>query len=99
MAAATITDLRVLSSKDTFTAPYAFQIQWECHEELAEDLEFTMTYIGSPSSEAHDQILDSVDIGPCPQGCNRIVFRSDAGPDVTRIPPEDLLGVTVILIT
>ena len=32
-------------------------------------------YVGSASSEAHDQTLDSVLVGPVPAGRHRFVFQ------------------------
>lgn len=50
-----------------------------------------------PSSE-HDQELDSLLVGPIPVGVNKFIFEADA-PDLKRIPPSEILGVTVILLT
>lgn len=50
-----------------------------------------------PRSE-HDQELDSLLVGPIPVGVNKFIFEADA-PDLKRIPPSEILGVTVILLT
>lgn len=39
------------------------------------DLEWKIIYVGSASSEAHDQTLDSVLVGPIPAGRHRFVFQ------------------------
>jgi histone chaperone ASF1 len=49
-------------------------------------------------SDQHDQELDSLLVGPIPVGVNKFIFEADA-PDIARIPPADILGVTVILLT
>lgn len=39
------------------------------------DLEWQIVYVGSASSEAHDQTLDSVLVGPVSAGRHRFVFQ------------------------
>lgn len=57
-----------------------------------------MIYVGSAESEEHDQILDSVFVGPVPEGKHMFVFQADP-PNVARIPEKDAIGVTVVLLT
>lgn len=49
-------------------------------------------------STEHDQVLDSLLVGPIPVGVNKFVFEAES-PDLKRIPSSDILGVTVILLT
>lgn len=62
------------------------------------DLEWKLTYVGSAQSDQYDQELDSLLVGPIPVGINKFVFEADP-PDTKRIPIDELLGVTVILLT
>ncbi len=62
------------------------------------DLEWKIIYVGSASSESCDQTLDSVFVGPVPAGCHKFVFQADA-PNTEKLPPEDVVGVTVVLLT
>ena len=62
------------------------------------DLEWKIIYVGSASSETHDQTLDSVLVGPVPAGRHRFVFQANA-PDTAKIPSDDVVGVTVVLLT
>lgn len=39
------------------------------------DLEWKMIYVGSAESEEYDQILDSVFVGPIPEGKHMFVFQ------------------------
>ena len=43
-----------------------------------------------------DQVLDEILVGPVPVGINKFVLQADP-PDATKI--EDVLGVTVVLVT
>jgi len=73
------------------------QITFECIQALAEDIEWKLIYVGSAYDRGSDQELESILVGPIPEGVNKIVFQADA-PDPARIPPGDLLGPTVILL-
>lgn len=65
---------------------------------FVEDLEWKMIYVGSAETEEHDQVLDTIYVGPIPEGRHMFVFQADP-PDVTRIPEKDAVGVTVVLLT
>ena len=89
------------SSQDNpafFLAPLKFEIQYECLQPLQKDLEWKLTYVGSAESDAHDQELDVVLVGPVAVGSYKFVFQADP-PDHNKIPASDLLGVTVLLLT
>jgi histone chaperone ASF1 len=54
--------------------------------------------VGSAQDASRDQVLDEILVGPVPVGVNKFVLQADA-PDPSKLPPEDLLGVTVVLVT
>ena len=43
------------------------------------DLEWKIIYVGSASSETHDQVLDTVLVGPIPVGRHKFVFQVREG--------------------
>lgn len=88
----------MMDNPSPFSNPFQFEITFECIEELKEDLEWKMIYVGSAESEEYDQILDSVMVGPIPEGKHMFVFQADP-PNVARIPENDAIGVTVVLLT
>lgn len=49
-------------------------------------------------SSEHDQELDSLLVGPIPVGVNKFIFEAEP-PNLARIPNNEILGVTVILLT
>ncbi|KAB0800125.1 hypothetical protein PPYR_06385 [Photinus pyralis] len=98
MAKVQLCNITVMDNPSPFLNPFQFEITFECIEELKEDLEWKMIYVGSAESEEYDQILDSVYVGPVPEGKHMFVFQADP-PDVTRIPENDAIGVTVVLLT
>jgi histone chaperone ASF1 len=67
-------------------------------QELAEDLEWRVTYVGNAEDASYDQTLEEVLVGPVPVGINRFVLQASA-PNHSLIANEDLIGVTVVLIS
>ncbi|KAF9175269.1 Histone chaperone asf1 [Mortierella sp. AD011] len=98
MSIVSITQINVLDNPTHFANPYQFEITFECIAPLAADLEWKIIYVGSANSNAHDQVLESIMVGPVPVGVNKFVFQADA-PKPELIPHNDIVGVTVILIT
>ncbi|CAH3165772.1 unnamed protein product [Porites lobata] len=98
MAKVHINDVTVCENPSPFLSNFQFQITFECTEELDEDLEWKIIYVGSAESDEYDQVLDSVFVGPVPIGRHAFVFEAKS-PDPSKIPDEDLVGVTVVLLT
>lgn len=98
MTAISVTNVNVLDNPSKVTNPLQFEIQYECITELSDDLEWKLTYVGSAESEKYDQVLDAVFVGPVACGQYRFVFQADP-PDFSKIPSDDVVGVTIILLT
>jgi len=98
MAKVHVSNVVVMNNPCTFFTPFQFEITFECLQELKEDLEWKIIYVGSAESEEHDQTLDSVFVGPVPEGRHMFVFQADP-PDTNKIPVGDAVGVTVVLLT
>ena len=54
--------------------------------------------MGSAHDSHQDQVLDEILVGPVPVGLNKFVLQADA-PDPSKLPPHEVLGVTVVLVT
>jgi len=98
MAKVQVVDVAVLDNPSAFLAPFKFQITFDCLENLSDDLEWKIIYVGSAESEHHDQTLDSVLVGPVPAGRHKFVFEADH-PQPNLLPLEDAVGVTVVMLT
>lgn len=98
MAKVNICNVVVLDNPSQFSNPFQFEITFECLEDLQEDLEWKIVYVGSAESEEFDQTLDTVLVGPLKGGKHKFVFQAES-PDTSRIPPNDAVGVTVVLLT
>ncbi|PWN46192.1 anti-silence-domain-containing protein [Ceraceosorus guamensis] len=91
-------NVQVLNPKGSFSDPYIFKVTFECISPLEDDIEWKLIYVGSAESASYDQELDNCMVGPVPVGVNSFEFEADA-PHPDKIPTQDLLGVTVILLT
>ncbi|KAG8382833.1 hypothetical protein BUALT_Bualt05G0119500 [Buddleja alternifolia] len=98
MSAVNIKDVTVLDNPAPFVDPFQFEISYECLTPLKDDLEWKLTYVGSAEDETYDQVLESVLVGPVNVGNYRFVFQADP-PDPSKIREEDIIGVTVLLLT
>merc|ERR1711935_349983 len=65
---------------------------------LQEDLDWKIIYVGSANSNEHDQELDEMSTGPIPVGTHEFVLEA-SGPNPALIPAQEVVGVTVVLIT
>ncbi|TGZ74605.1 hypothetical protein CRM22_000847 [Opisthorchis felineus] len=97
MAKVNICNVEVLGNPSSFFDPFRFQITFECHEPLEDDLEWKLVYVSSAYNASLDQTLDSILVGPVPVGRHQFLFEADP-PDPKKIPTEDIVGVTVVLI-
>jgi len=98
MSLVNLLNMVVLDNPTTFSNPFQFEITFECLQELDDDLEWKVIYVTSAEDSNKDQTLEEVLVGPVPVGINKFVLQADA-PDHKSIPEEDVIGVTVILVT
>ncbi|KAL9084179.1 MAG: hypothetical protein Q9159_005368 [Coniocarpon cinnabarinum] len=98
MSVVSLLNVDVRNNPAPFAAPYEFEITFECLEPLQKDLEWKVTYVGSATSSEHDQVLDTLLVGPVPVGVNKFVFETEA-PDLSKIPNTEVIGVTVVLLS
>ncbi|KAF3629083.1 putative histone chaperone ASF1A [Capsicum chinense] len=98
MSAVNVTNINVLDNPSPFLSPFKFEITYNCIDPLKEDLEWKLTYVGSADDETYDQQLEDVFVGPVNLGSYRFLLQADP-PDPARIPAEDILGVTVLMLT
>jgi len=98
MAKVHILNVTVHNNPVPFFTPFQFEIHFECLEELQDDLEFKIIYVGSAETYEFDQTLDQIVVDAVPQGQFKFMFQADP-PDTKKIPADDAVGVTVALIT
>ncbi|KAL3844911.1 hypothetical protein ACJIZ3_002314 [Penstemon smallii] len=98
MAAVSLTNVTVMDNPASFLTPFQFEISYECISPLQEDLEWKLIYVGSADDDTYDQLLESVFVGPVNIGNFRFLLQADP-PDPSKILDEDVLGVTVLLLT
>ncbi|KAK2957066.1 putative Histone chaperone ASF1A [Blattamonas nauphoetae] len=93
-----VTDIIVENLEATFFDQFVVEIQFECKTQISDDLEWKLIYIGSPSGPEFDQELESVLVGPVTVGKSKFKLVGPH-PDPTKIPNDDLVGVSAILIS
>ncbi|XP_011021322.1 PREDICTED: histone chaperone ASF1B [Populus euphratica] len=98
MSAVNLTNVTVLDNPAPFPSPFQFEISYECLTPLKDDLEWKLIYVGSAEDETYDQLLESVLVGPVNVGNYRFVLQANP-PDPSKIREEDIIGVTVLLLT
>ena len=59
MAKVHVCNVVVLDNPSQFNNPFQFEITFECIEDLPEDLEWKIIYVGSAESEEFDQVCES----------------------------------------
>ena len=80
MALVDLIDVKLSSPNPSpFTAPLEFEITFECLENLEDDLEWKITYVGSAEDPSKDQLLEEVMVGPVPLGTRCSIFLSSVG--------------------
>ena len=62
------------------------------------DLEWKIIYVGSAESEDHDQVLDTVYVGPVPEGRHRFMFQvSQCSQGPRKVYSQVLLNIILFL--
>ncbi|CAF1234170.1 unnamed protein product [Didymodactylos carnosus] len=92
-----LTNVVVHNNPSKFSSNFKFEIQFECLEQLMHELEFKLIYVGSAETCEHDQVLDVVVIDAVPAGTYKFLFEAPP-PDRNKIPVDDVVGVTVVLV-
>lgn len=98
MSIVNLTNVVVHNNPGTWDSEFQFQIEFEVLSHLDDEIEWRLTYVGSTESASHDQVLDSVLVGPMAPGAYQIIFQADP-PDIALIPTAELLGVTGLLLS
>ncbi|GIM08151.1 hypothetical protein Vretimale_12219 [Volvox reticuliferus] len=96
--AVSVLSVRPLNNPGLFVDPLAFEIEYEAVTSLQQDLVWKLVYVGSADSDRYDQELENVEVGPVMAGTFKFVLEANP-PNPHRIPADDLVGVTVILLT
>uniref|UniRef100_A0A8R1I174 Anti-silencing function protein 1 n=1 Tax=Caenorhabditis japonica TaxID=281687 RepID=A0A8R1I174_CAEJA len=92
-----IVQVQILDNPAMFTDKFKLEITFEVFEHLPHDLEWELVYVGSGTSRDFDQVLDSALVGPIPEGRHKFVFDAEH-PDISKIPADDIVGVSVLLL-
>ncbi|KAM3145473.1 hypothetical protein pb186bvf_002517 [Paramecium bursaria] len=94
-----ITNIVVGGKQEKFQSSITFDITFEVLQDMPDEIEWSLVYIGAPKDERYDQVLDSFSMGPLVKGTMQFQLISDP-PDYKKIPTkEDLFGITAIILS
>ncbi|PNH02107.1 putative histone chaperone ASF1A [Tetrabaena socialis] len=96
--AVSVLSVKVLQNPAPYTAAMSFEIEYEASQNLNSDLVWRLVYVGSADSDRYDQELENVEVGPVTQGNFKFVLEANP-PNPALIPSDDIVGVTVVLLT
>lgn len=89
--------MQVLNNPARFSDPFQFEIEFQSLEALDDCLEFRVVYVGSSETKDFDQTIEEVEVGPVAAGTMKFVLQCDAA-DLSKVPHEEAIGVTAILV-
>eukprot|EP01028_Stygiella_incarcerata_P004092 TRINITY_DN1858_c0_g1_i1.p1 TRINITY_DN1858_c0_g1~~TRINITY_DN1858_c0_g1_i1.p1 ORF type:complete len:158 (-),score=54.17 TRINITY_DN1858_c0_g1_i1:129-602(-) len=98
MSKVIVESVTVKNPKSGFLDDIELSVELECVEPVEEDITWKVVYVGSAESSEKDQTLEEFDVGPLEIG--RLEFDVTApAPNITLIPKDDIIGVTLLLLT
>jgi len=92
-----ISNVSVHNNPAKFLSNYTFEIKFECLEQLTQELEFKLVYVGDAKEDKQDQVLDVVVIDAVAPGTYKFVFEAPP-PDPKKLPNDSDVDVSVILL-
>ncbi|CAF4113376.1 unnamed protein product [Rotaria socialis] len=92
-----ISNVNVHNNPAKFLSNYTFEIKFECLEQLTQELEFKLVYVGDAKEDKQDQVLDVVVIDAVAPGTYKFVFEAPP-PDPKKLPNDSDVDVSVILL-
>jgi histone chaperone ASF1 len=97
MSLVNLVQVEILDAVASYCDPFRFEITFEVVQELEQDVEFKVVYVGSPERNDCDQTLEAVMVGPVPVGVSKFVLEAPA-PNPEKIAKEDIEGLTVVIL-
>ena len=98
MALVQVRELELQSANPArYVDGFRWRIKLTALTQLRSPVEVRFIWVGSEFSNAHDQLLDELEVGPCTVGDNEFTVDIDP-PNWKLIPPNEVLGLTVLQI-
>ncbi|CAD8045771.1 unnamed protein product [Paramecium primaurelia] len=99
MALVEVTNIIFENELALFQTPISLQITFEVRNDLTDEIEWNLIYIGSPLSDKFDQVLDNFSMGPLQKGFMQFTITSQP-PNYQLIPSkEDLFSVSALILS
>lgn len=98
MAQVHINNIIVQNNPAPILSPVQFEITFECFTHLPGTFDWKIIYLGSPNGSQFDQVIDEFEMTNLQPGC--MTFNTDSNPpNFSKIPPDEILGTSAILIS
>ena len=93
-----ITNIDIINPEDKMKSKIRIQVEARVREQIKSAFNIMVIYVGSAEDASKDQVLKKVLMPPLQPGLVRFKIVSDC-PDFNRIERDELLGITVLMIT
>ena len=98
MSLINITNVIIQPEQAKFTDGYTIEISFEALESLQNPLIWKVIYVGEATNDQHDQVLEDIEMNIENAGTMRFTIEAGA-PDPSKIPGQEIIGVTAVLLT
>ncbi len=95
MAQLHINNITVGNNPSGVRDPFYFDITFECFTQLPGAIDWKIIYIGSPSNNQYDQIIDSFDMDNLAPGVMNFQVESNP-PNFNLIPQDEIVGIQFV---
>ncbi|KAI6196104.1 Anti-silencing protein, ASF1-like protein [Aphelenchoides besseyi] len=86
-----------VETRTKLNAQIKLKITFELYEELPEEIEWEMA-MAWDGERKHDQVLDTVEVGPLQVGKHQFLFDASEAPDYSKVREEDVTDVAVLFL-
>lgn len=91
-----VTNIVIHQNVSSIKDNLVMDILFECEHDLSDEVEWSVTYVGSSITDRYDQVLtEVVNEHPITKGKHQIRLDCSA-PDLTKVPENDRLGTSVL---
>ncbi|KAI6230856.1 Protein CBR-UNC-85 [Aphelenchoides fujianensis] len=86
-----------VETRNQLTDQIKLKITFEVYEELPQEIEWEIA-MAWDGERGHDQVLDSVEVGPLRVGKHQFLFDAANPPDYTQVREDDVTDVAVLFL-
>ena len=96
MSLCLITGIVVQNNPSPVSAPFSFDIRFECLKNLEGVFDWKVIYVGSANDPSYDQIIESFEMDNLSTGVMQFQIQAPP-PDFSKIPQEEIVGKLLVI--